>query len=232
MTRLLFQQKIILGIVARQDQDLFQKQAVGLCGAFQPGSILAAGGQVFGKYLTIQHKGDGGLCPLYPCPKVGEGGRFLFRAQSHRETAVGLHDRIGDIPGVEHIFAAQRLHQIGGSQPQGAQGVLIDLTIQDDGFGPPGHQVEKALAPEAEDRPKKLQRRNEKEGDQAGCDRYFFRFNGDGSQIGDEDGGYQFLRLQFPQLTFAHQPHGKQDAEIDQDGTEDQEFQTGTPPSV
>jgi len=74
--------------------------------------------------------------------------------------------------------------------------------------------------------------RNEKEGNQTGCDRYFFRFNGDGSKIGDEDGGHQFLRLQFPQLTFAHQPHGKQDAEIDQDGTEDQEFQTGTPPSV
>ena len=87
MTRLLFQQKIILGIVARQDQNLFQKQAVGLCGAFQPGSILAAGGQVFGKHLTVQHKGDGGLRPLYPCPKVGEGSRFLFRAQSHRETA-------------------------------------------------------------------------------------------------------------------------------------------------
>ena len=81
------------------------------------------------------------------------------------------------------IFAAQRLHQIGGSQPQGAQGVLIDLTIQDNGFGPPGHQVEKALAPEAEDRPQKLQRRNEKEGNQTGCDRHFFRFNGDGSQI-------------------------------------------------
>ena len=33
----------------------------------------------------------------------------------------------------------------------------------------------------------------------------------------------QFLKgRQFPQLTFAHQPHGKQDAEIDQDGTEDQ----------
>ena len=69
-----FQQKIILGIVARQDQDLFQKQAVGLCGAFQPGGILAAGGQVFGKHLPVQHKGDGGLRPLYPCPKVGQGG--------------------------------------------------------------------------------------------------------------------------------------------------------------
>lgn len=55
---------------------------------------------------------------------------------------------------------------------------------------------------------------DQKKRDEAGGNRHFFGFNGDGGQIGDEDGGDKLLRLQLSQLALAHQPHGKQHAEI------------------
>ena len=88
------------------------------------------------------------------------------------------------------------------------------MPIQDHGLGPPGHQVEKPLAPETEHRPQQFQRGDQKKRDEAGGNRHFFGFNGDGGQIGDEDGGDKLLRLQLSKLALAHQPHGKQHAEI------------------
>lgn len=178
--------------------------------------------EVVVQYLPVQHKGDGGLCSFGVQAEVREGGGFLFGPERHRKVPVRLHDGVGDIPRVEDILAAQGLHQVGGGQPQSAQGVLVDFSVQDDGLGPPGHQVEEFLAPEAQNRAQKLQCRDQEERNQAGSHRDFLAFDGDGRQIGDEDGGDQLLRLQFSQLPFAHQPHGKQDAEIDQNRAKDQ----------
>ena len=92
------------------------------------------------------------------------------------------------------------------------------------GLGAARHQVEKFLAAEAQRRPQQLQSRDEEEGNEAGRHRHFFRLDGDGRQIGDEDGGYQLFGLQFAQLTLAHQPHGEQNAEIDEQGAENQKL--------
>ena len=187
--------------------------------------------EVVVQHLPIQHKGDGRLTVLDLECQVGEGGRLSFGAQRHRKAAVRLHNGVGDIPWVKDVLAAQGLHQVGRRQPQSAQGVLVNLPIQNDRLGPAGHQIEKFLALEAEDRPQKLQRCNEEERDEAGGHGDFLRFDGNGRQIGDEDGRDQLFRLQLTQLALAHQPHGKQDAEIDQNGANDQELQGGTPPA-
>ncbi len=63
-----------------------------------------------------------------------------------------------------------------------------------------------------------------KRGDEAGRHRHFLRLDGDGRQIGDEDGGHQLFGLQLAQLTLAHQPHGEQDAEVNEQGAENQKL--------
>ena len=83
-------------------------------------------------------------------PQVSEGGRLLFGAERCRETAVRLDHGVGDVPGVEDILAPQGLHQVGCGQPEGAQSILVDLSIQNDRLGAAGHQIEKFLAAKAQ----------------------------------------------------------------------------------
>ena len=170
------------------------------------------------------------MAVLYPQLQVGQPRRFLFRPQCHRKSPVRLNDRVGYIPRIKDVLAAQGFHQVGHRQAQGAQSGLVDLSVQDHGFGPPGQQIEKLLAAEAQRGAQQLQRSNEKQRDQAGRHRNILRFNGDGRQIGDQDGGYQLLRLQLSQLTLAHQPHGKQNAEIQDNGAAKQQFHAQTLP--
>ena len=115
--------------------------------------------------------------------QVSEGSGLFFGAQCRRKTAVRLHYGVGDIPWVKDVFAAQCLQQVGSRQPEGAQSVLVDLSVQDDRLGAARHQVEKFLAAEAQRRPQQLQSRDEEEGNEAGRHRHFFRLDGDGRQI-------------------------------------------------
>ena len=152
----------------------------------------------------------------------------MLRAQRRRQCAVCFDYGVGHPARVEDILAAQRLHQVGGGQPQHPQSVLVDLSVQNDRFGTPGEKIEELLAAETHHRPQQLQCRNEEQRDEAGGDGDILRFNGDGRQIRDQDGGYQLLRLQLSQLTLAHQPHGKQNAEIQNNSAAKQQFHAQT----
>lgn len=217
----LFQQEIIPGVVAQQDQDLAGSHGVGPGGLLQPGPVLAAGPEVIFQHLAVHHEGDGGLGLLDGDPQVGQGGRLLVRPAGHRKAAVGLDDGVGDVTGVIDVLAAQGLQQVGGGEAEHPQGLLVDLAVLDHRLGPPGQQVGKAPAVKAEHRAQQLEAGDEEQGDQAGGDGHILRLDGDGRQIGDQHGGDQLLGLQLAQLALAHHPHGKQDAEVDQHGAQE-----------
>ena len=61
--------------------------------------------------------------------QVGEGSGLFFGAQCRRKTAIRLDYSVGDVPGIEDIFATQRFHQISSRQPEGAQSILVDLSV-------------------------------------------------------------------------------------------------------
>ena len=139
--------------------------------------------QIFLEHLPIQHEGDGRVAVLHFQLQVSEGSGLFLRAQCRRETAIRLHHGVGNIPWIKDVFATQCFQQVGSRQPEGAQSVLVDLSVQDDRLGAARHQVEKFLAAEAQRRPQQLQSRDEEEGNEAGRHRYFFRLDGDGRQI-------------------------------------------------
>ena len=70
--------------------------------------------------------------------QVGKSDRFFLRPQGRREGPVCFDHGVGDLTRVKDVFAAQRLHQIGGGQAQHPQSILVDLSIQNDCFGPAG----------------------------------------------------------------------------------------------
>ena len=70
--------------------------------------------------------------------QVRKSDRFFLRPQGRREGPVCFDHGVGDLTRVKDVFAAQRLHQIGGGQAQHPQSILVDLSIQYDRFGPAG----------------------------------------------------------------------------------------------
>ena len=171
-------EKILERLIANRDNIVFKP--------FQPKTYIVRQYRL----PTRENKGDGCVAVLHPQLQIGQPRRFLFRPQCHRKSPVRLNDRVGHIPRIKDVLAAQGFHQVGHRQAQGAQSVLVDLSVQDHGFGPPGQQIEKLLAAEAQRRAQQFQRSNEKQWDQAGRHRNILRFNGDGRQIGDQDGGH------------------------------------------
>lgn len=129
MAAFFFQQEIILGLIADEQQNFLRQQGVGLGRALQPGTVLAAPAQVVFQHLPVQHKGDGGVGVLCLHLQVGKAGGFLFRPQRHREGAVRFNDGVGDLARVEDVLAAQCFHQVSGGEPQHPQGVLVDLPV-------------------------------------------------------------------------------------------------------
>ena len=73
----LFQKKIVLGLIADKKQDFLRQQGIGLCRAFQPGTVFATPVQVVLEHLPIQHKGDGCVAVLHPQLQVSQPRRFL-----------------------------------------------------------------------------------------------------------------------------------------------------------
>ena len=65
----------------------------------------------------------------------------MLRAQRRRQCAVCFDYGVGHPARVEDILAAQRLHQVGGGQPQHPQSVLVDLSVQNDRFGTPERKL-------------------------------------------------------------------------------------------
>ena len=60
--------------------------------------------------VPIQHKGDGCVAVLHPQLQIGQPRRFLFRPQCYRKSPVRLNDRVGHIPRIKDVLAAQRFH--------------------------------------------------------------------------------------------------------------------------